>query len=376
MVANYAAFYSGNFIASLTALEKILAKRGVAVSYVFPKNAPFSNWGENGKYAENHVIHTVDFESSALAAGLKAMVQSDAKNSHIIIHMHFLDWKAINAVTRVLKRERCMFVVQEHMRADFGLEQEKLSWMQRGKGCIKQMLYKYATSPCRMVGVSDAVYQDLCRIRGTKRLQTYMVRNAIAFDRLDGQQINSFQLDSNHDVVIFGTHFERKGVDLALRAVMKAGNSIRLIILTHNENDAVEKLDVLCPEWRNYAKVFHVVENIQSVYNYALCFISPSRSEAFGYAVVEAAYCDTQVIASDIPGQNSMKCIPGIQWVHTEDTDDLSEALVHCYEMRRDCLENVKKQKQVQKKYIRMHFDVNTWCTEILKVYGMEKPAD
>ena len=46
MVANYAAFYSGNFIASLNALEVMLAERGVKVSYVFPKNALFANWGE------------------------------------------------------------------------------------------------------------------------------------------------------------------------------------------------------------------------------------------------------------------------------------------------------------------------------------------
>lgn len=35
-VANYAAFYSGNFIASLTELEKQLIRRGITVLYVFP----------------------------------------------------------------------------------------------------------------------------------------------------------------------------------------------------------------------------------------------------------------------------------------------------------------------------------------------------
>lgn len=49
MVTNYAAFYSGNFIASLNALEAMLAERGVRVSYVFTKNAPFANWGEDGR---------------------------------------------------------------------------------------------------------------------------------------------------------------------------------------------------------------------------------------------------------------------------------------------------------------------------------------
>ena len=373
MVANYAAFYSGNFIASLTALEELLTKRDVSVSYIFPKNAPFSNWGDSkGKYAENHEIHVVDFEPYVLATALRAMVRAESKNLHMIVHMHFLDWKTIATVTRILKKEKCTLIVQEHMRVDFGREQIGLSLVSRGKECIKRLFYKYAVTPCLVIGVSDAVYQDICQIRG-KRTQTYMVRNAIAISRLDGQGGNVLQLDPFHDVVIFGTHFERKGVDIALKAVIKAGNDLRLIVLTHHEADAIERLDALCKEWRSYADVFHVVEDIQDVYSYALCFLSPSRSEAFGYAVVEAAYCDTQVIASNIPGQNSMKCIPDIQWVRAEDVNDLARALSYCYKMRRDHLEELKEEKLVQCAYIRSHFSVEKWCAEILKVYGLNE---
>lgn len=198
-----------------------------------------------------------------------------------------------------------------------------------------------------------------------------MVRNAISTDRLDGKRNNILDLDPNHDVVIFGTHFERKGVDLALQAVIKAGNGIKLIILTHNENDAIEKLNDICTEWSKYVNIFHVVEDIPSVYNYALCFISPSRSEAFGYAVVEAAYCETQVVASAIPGQDSMKCIPGIKWIRSENVDDLAEALVYCYNRRKYCKKEMNEVKQIQKNYIRTNFDVETWCKEILKIYGL-----
>ena len=44
-VSNYAAFYSGNFISSLMALEEKLNQCNIAVSYVFPERAPFFNWG-------------------------------------------------------------------------------------------------------------------------------------------------------------------------------------------------------------------------------------------------------------------------------------------------------------------------------------------
>ena len=145
-----------------------------------------------------------------------------------------------------------------------------------------------------------------------------MVRNAISTERLDGDWNNTLMLDPAHDVVIFGTHFDRKGVDIALKAVKRMGHNLRMIVLSHHEEDAIKRLDAVDPEWRKFAVVKHVVEGVPCAYNHALCFISSSRSEAFGYAVAEAAYCNTQVIASDVPGQNSMKCIPGIQWVGAE----------------------------------------------------------
>lgn len=370
MVADYAAYYSGNFIASLNELEVMLAESGVKVSYVFPKNAPFTNWGEGGRYLELHDVHTADFTPAALAAEMKKLVKSDALTAYTIIHMHFLDLKAICAITRALRGEDCMLVVQEHMRVDFGREQMNRTLVRRAKDWLIQRLYRYVTRDCRMIGVSDAVYQDLCRIRG-EHTKTHLVRNAISTQRLDGAWDNALSLDPMRDVVIFGTHFERKGVDIALRAVMRTKSKLRLVVLTHREAETQAKLDAVEPKWRNYATVYHVIENVASVYNYALCFLSPSRSEAFGYAVVEAAYCDTQVIASDIPGQNSIKCVPGIRWVHAEQADELAEALDACHQFWLTEPEKLQAQKNEQRTYIRTHFGVESWCKEIMQVYRM-----
>lgn len=76
MVANYAAFYSGNFIASLTALEEKLKEYNIAVSYVFPNDAPFANWGEDGCFLEHHEIHTTDFNLKDLTVTLNEMVKN------------------------------------------------------------------------------------------------------------------------------------------------------------------------------------------------------------------------------------------------------------------------------------------------------------
>lgn len=372
IVSNFAAFYAGNFIASLSALEKAVEKLGISVEYVFPKNAIFSNWGENGRYAENHVIYTADFHPKELASALKDIVQQPKQKVHTIIHMHFLDYKTIGTINRALRQDNCSMIVQEHMRIDFAQEQKKSSLTRRIKDVIKRMLYKYNTAGCRLIGVSDAVYQDLCAIRGNNS-SIYMVRNAISTDRLNdsGHLDNILGLDSLHDVVIFGTHFNRKGVDIALRAVMMAGNNLRLVILAHNEEETEEKLDSIDSKWREYAAVYHVVKDISGIYNHSLCFISTSRSEAFGYAVAEAAYCETQVIASDIPGQNTMKCIPGIMWVHPERTDELADAIAKCYKLRRDNQDELNHQKTIQQAYITENFGLKKWCEDIIKLYSV-----
>ena len=40
-----------------------------------------------------------------------------------------------------------------------------------------------------------------------------------------------------------------------------------------------------------------------------------------------------------------MKCIPNIQRVHTEELDDLAEAVLYCYKMYKDYMDELKEQK-------------------------------
>lgn len=321
--------------------------------------------GGHDCFLENRDVRTIAFDPRVLGAALKEMVLDE----NTILYTHFLNLKSLLAVKSALKNKQCTLVIQEHMRVDFEEDQTRRGLAGSAKSFLKSKLYKYAGDGCRLIGVSDAVYSDLCSLCGSR--DTYLVRNAISTERLDGHRENILSLDSARDVVIFGTHFDRKGVDVALRAVIKARNGLRLVVLTHREDDAIERLDEVESEWRDFCVVKHVVEDIACVYDHALCFISPSRSEAFGYAVAEAAYCDAQVIASDIPGQNSMKCIPGIQWVSSE--NELAEALVNCYEMNRDRPKELEEQKQAQRAYIHEHFSLDKWCDEVMEVMGLNE---
>lgn len=68
-----------------------------------------------------------------------------------------------------------------------------------------------------------------------------------------------------------------------------------------------------------------------------------------------------------------MKCIPGIQWICTEQVDDLTVALLKCYELHRDYHEKIERLKGMQREYIDKYFGIEKWCKEIMKVYKLEE---
>jgi glycosyltransferase involved in cell wall biosynthesis len=109
------------------------------------------------------------------------------------------------------------------------------------------------------------------------------------------------------------------------------------------------------------------VREIKDVYDSIDVFISPSRSEAFAYAVAETAYCQCQVIASDVPGQNTMKDIPGILWVESDNVQSLVDAILQSVERKNNG--EAEKIKVGQRKYVREHYGVDLWVQKNLDVY-------
>ena len=364
IITNYAADYAGNFIESLNALESKLKQKNCRVEYVFPKNAPFKKWHKH--YKSNHIVHTTEFVSGSLTQCLHNIINNHI-NEHIIIHSHFISPALVHKIEKNIKEYDYEIVFQEHMRLDYSPKNHHIA--KKIRNFLKSFIIRYIAKRWKLIAVSDAVYSDLVSIEHTSK-NIFLIKNAISTNRLDRIYNDEYNnLNALNDVIIFGTDFRRKGVDIAIDAIKQSSYNLRLIILTHNEEDTIRQLSKTTENWEKYAVVRHVTNHIQNVYNNSLCFISPSRSEAFGYSVVEAAYCETQVIASDIPGQNSLKDIPGILWIENENSVALSKAIDKCFYRYQKQLDYLKKIKKVQKEYIRNNYNLNTWCDEIIKVY-------
>jgi glycosyltransferase involved in cell wall biosynthesis len=96
-------------------------------------------------------------------------------------------------------------------------------------------------------------------------------------------------------------------------------------------------------------------------------FISPSRKEAFGYAVVEAAYSKCQVLASNVPGQNTMMDIPGIYWVDLKDSESLKKAIEEAIIKKET--NKIDEIREEQKKYVVKNYNIDKWVDANIKLY-------
>lgn len=192
-ICNYAAAYGGNFLESLKSLEERLKEENIRVTYVLPIGAQGKEW------TEDLTVQYCVFTPMELYKVVKQLEPGG------LVHTHFLSWKE-EWMIRLACGRRLTLVHQEHMRWDF---------YQNGKvfkDFLRRHLWRLAFHGVPMIGVSQAVCEDLQRY--LPRNPVYCVENAISTKRLLGERQNSRQ----RNALLLGTHFLRKGGDLAVKA--------------------------------------------------------------------------------------------------------------------------------------------------------------
>lgn len=106
-------------------------------------------------------------------------------------------------------------------------------------------------------------------------------------------------------------------------------------------------------------------EDIATYYNAADVFLSASRTEAFSYCLVEAAYCRPMLVSSDIPGPNDLR-ISGMQLFPTKDADALSDVLYH------ELILPIAEQeyiRQARKDSVVQRYNLTDWCLMVIENY-------
>ena len=322
-LTDYGAPYAGNFIASLKVLESLLRERNTKTVYVLPTRAKDRAWAQ-----EMSQTHDVRFlQKGGFFSYLRQVRQLLRETNATILHEHFIHFS--EKIAAWLASKTCGHRVKTVLHLHNHIELPKNPLLR-----LPHMLFFRSVS--RFVCCSESVAAHIIA-DGVPKARVCVAENAIAFERLDSYDSAvraSLHLPQQAKLALmFGYNYEIKGVDLAVEAVRllreREGLPVTLAVALSSRLEEV-RLRIcaqLCvsdvPDW---ILLLPPREDVASYYHMADVFLSPSRQEGFCYALVEAAYCRTPVLASAIAAQKDL-ALPKSAFFPPEDAEALSFAL-------------------------------------------------
>jgi len=327
-LTDYGAPYEGNFVASLRALEARLNENGSYMVYVFPRRSGDVVWTKEMMREKSNVTLIQNDGFFAYARQIRRLLRESGAT---ILHEHFIHYK--QKLAALLAAKTCGHRVKTVLHLHNHIELPK-SRIRR----LPHLLQFSSVS--RFVCCSDSVAAHLV-LDGVSKERVCVAENAIAFERLDRydpEARTALSLPNNAKLALmFGYNFEVKGVDIAVEAIRRLRESctepVYLAIVLSSRREEVRsrilsQLGVATlPEW---ILLLPPREDVASYYHLADVFLSPSRQEGFCYALIEAAYCKTPVLASAIDAQKDL-AIPQEAFFPPQDAEALCEKLMRLF---------------------------------------------
>lgn len=354
-ISNFSAKYRGNFIESLSFLDRDLSKKGIKTIYAFylaNVNKP-ELWMEEMRSEGIMVLYL-----TGNIINDSKLISKVIKDENIcLIHTHFIILRQYVSImlATILFNGKVIMHFHNHSQ-------------QAGK--IKYTLRKWLYRNCYMIGCSESVYNSIIA-NFPSNDKTY-IDNGIFFkriDRLDRASRREYNLCEDSKVcLIFGFDFFRKGVDLAIQAIEqlnKEGANIELVVSLSSNfqlvEDNISSILGYIPDW------VHIIEarnDVYMLYNMADIFLSPSREEGLPYSVIEAAYCRCNVVMSDISAQKYLKIPYGV-WHQDGEVNSLKEAINKAINIGSTKEENL----EMVRERIREYYSLERWSEQVEEVY-------
>ena len=362
-LTDYGAPYAGNFIASLSALERLLAKSGTKTVYVLPARAVNRVWTQ--EMAQTHDVRFLQkggfFSYLRQVRGLLKETKAD------LLHEHFIHFS--EKIAAWIASKTCGHRVKTVLHLHNHIELPKNPLLR-----LPHMLYFRSVS--RFVCCSESVAAHIIA-DGVPKERVRVAVNAIAFERLDSYDSSvraSLHLPQQAKLALmFGYNYEVKGVDLAVEAVRllreREGLPVTLAVALSSNLEQVRLriCSALCvsavPDW---ILLLPPREDIASYYRMADVFLSPSRQEGFCYALVEAAYCRTPVLASAIDAQKDL-ALPKSAFFPPEDAEALASALLRV--LSEEASSSRTQTLEEAGERVRQTYALSGWAERVLSAY-------
>jgi len=363
-LTDYGAPYAGNFIASLNALEHLLAENGAKTVYVLPPRASERAWTqEMAKTRDVRFLRKGGF-FSYLRQVRRLLKETNAD----ILHEHFIHfsekiaaWLAIQSCGH---RVKAVLHLHNHITLP--------------KNPLLRLPHKlYFRTVSRFVCCSESVAAHLIA-DGVPKARVRVAENAIAFERLDQYDPAaraSLGLSERAKLALmFGYDYEGKGVDFAVEAVRLLRErdgfpaTLAVVLSSRLEEVRARICAQLClPDVPDWILLLPPREDVASYYHMADVFLSPSRQEGFCYALVEAAYCRTPVLASAIDAQKDL-ALPQSSFFPPRDAAALSSALLRV--LREEHTPSRAQMLEQAGERVRQTYALSRWAERVCAAYA------
>lgn len=319
-LAQYAAPYEGNFLASLMCLEALLkSEHNCNVAYVFPKFSQEQKWYD--KFSQKHLTFTTRNDVQNASAEL---VEIKNKYKPNIVHTHFDGYDIV--VKRVFgSSAKIIWHMHNHLsflRNPFkALYQLKCFWFHYGYESKNVSIISVSKDMANFAAKWQKVSMHSCGLIAH-------IPNGIDLKRVINQRKRR-DFDGTYRFLAFGGRNSDKRIDVLLKAsekLRKKCDKFQIVITkgTDTENIINDTFENKIPSW---LVLRDQTQDIVSLFNSVDCFVSSSCHETFSYSVCEASVFGLPIIQSDIKGTLWNAKNPSVKLFHVNDINDLCEKM-------------------------------------------------
>lgn len=347
-LCDFSSNYGSNFIPSLTFLESKLKSKGHNVFFVFSTRNPskeFFQW--QIPFAQKFNTQLFDFTHYSI---IKKVVNFIASNNIKLVHAHFIASFYLSEIKKKCPKDVVFF---EHIHsAPYNNVKSFKAFLKR----IRNLFILNHNIP--KICVSDAIVPMTKYIYPLTKIVT--CRNAIDFSRLSKSSSNH---PDDFKILLFGYNYYVKGVDIAIEAVRLLKDEIKVhlnIVMSANFNANKQKIIEKYSEIPDWITLLPPVTDVSKLYKEHQVFLNASRSEGGSYAIIEAYYCGSLCVVSDLPATVESN-LPNVIYFKSGDVRSLYNALKEAF--------NIKGTYSNDLVFAEKNNSLEVWSEKLLEIF-------
>lgn len=359
ILANYKAYYKGNFICSILYLAAELEKKGYKTIFIFPKEARYKAW-----HKEVEEAGKIYYISDNTKIRFRQILQIYHKEKSQIVYAHFGYDNEISYLSWLYPNVKFF----RHSHTDMNAN---LSLFLKVEQFLKRKLYmrrihnivvsKHLKQSKKDVYIPNGLVLD--RFDEIKLLNRDEIRNKIGLKK------------DEYFILMFAWNLDIKGVDIACCAFEKLlsyATNVKLgIVYSRRENIGEVKKQIgqfgLSKKTMEHLVLLKQTKNVEKYYIAADIFLSSSRSEGFSYSILEALYLGKAVVNSHIAG-----CMWCEEFLNTysftsEDSNSCLKALLHALRS----VKNISYENKIllaTNTKIKKKYGIDIWVNRIIDI--------